>query len=136
MSKFLSTTYSETAFNVASLLLRLTFGILICVDHGFAKLMHFGSQQYTFFDPFHIGHRWALVLCLFAEVFCALLLVLGLFTRVAALVLVINMAVASFIALKGQTLAGHEMAFLYLAAFFSILLVGPGRISVDGAMGK
>jgi uncharacterized membrane protein YphA (DoxX/SURF4 family) len=33
-------------------------------------------------------------------------------------------------------LAGHESAATYLAAFFALLLVGPGRISVDSAMGK
>jgi putative oxidoreductase len=136
MKKFLSTNFTDTSFNIASLLLRLTFGLFICLDHGFAKLMHFSNQQYIFFDPFHIGHRWSLVLVIFAEVFCALLLVLGLFTRVAALVLVMNMAVAAFLFHKGQSVAEHESALLYLTAFFSILLVGPGKISVDGMMGK
>src|SRR5215475_14590015 len=136
MKKFLSTQYSETAFNVAALALRLAFGLLICINHGFEKMLHFGKFEYIFFDPFHIGHRWSLVLAIFAEVFCALLLVLGLFTRFAALVLTINMAVAAFLALKGQTLANHEPALLYLAVFFSILLIGPGRYSVDSAMGK
>jgi len=136
MRKFLSTQYSETAFNVASLALRLTFGLLLCINHGFEKLLHFSKLEYTFPDPFHIGHRWTLVCCIFAEVFCSLLLTLGLFTRVAALILVINMSVAAFIILKGQSLVNHESALLYLAAFFSILMVGPGRISVDGMMGK
>ena len=45
-------------------------------------------------------------------------------------------AVAAFIILKGQSLANHESALLYLTAFFSILMVGPGRISVDGMMVK
>lgn len=136
MKKFLSTNYSESAFNLAVLLVRLTFGLLICIDHGFPKLTHFSNQQYIFFDPFHIGHRWSLVLVIFAEVFCALLLVLGLFTRIAALVLVISSAVAVVLFHKGQPLAQHEPALLYLAAFFFILLVGPGKISVDGMMGK
>jgi hypothetical protein len=30
----------------------------------------------------------------------------------------------------------HEQAYLYLSAFFAILMVGPGRISIDSAMGK
>jgi putative oxidoreductase len=136
MKKFLSTQYSETAFNLAALLLRLTFGLLICINHGFDKMLHFSKLEYTFFDPFHIGHRWSLVLVIFSEVFCALLLVLGLFTRVAALVLVISMSVAVFLFHKGQTLTQHEPALLYLTAFFSVLLVGPGRISVDGMMGR
>jgi putative oxidoreductase len=136
MKKFLSTDFTDTSFNLASLTLRLAFGLLICVDHGFQKLMHFNTQEVIFFDPFHIGHRWSLVLALFAEIFCALLLVLGLFTRVAALVLVIFMAVAVFLFHKGQPLAQHEPGLVYLAAFFAILLVGPGKISVDGMMGK
>lgn len=136
MKKFLSTSYSETSFNLATLLLRLTFGLLICINHGFAKMMHFSNQQAIFFDPFHIGHRWSLVLVIFAEIFCALLLVLGLFTRIAALVLVIEMAVAAVLFHKGQPLSLHEPALLYLTAFFSVLLVGPGRISVDAMMGK
>jgi putative oxidoreductase len=136
MKKFLSTSYPEGAFNLATLFLRLAFGALICLDHGFQKLTHFSNMQNTFFDPFHIGHRWSLVLTIFAEVFCALLLVLGLFTRVAALVLVVNMAVAVFLFHKGQTIEQHEMPLLYLTAFFSLLLIGPGKISVDGMMGK
>ncbi|MHA4810024.1 DoxX family protein [Flavitalea flava] len=136
MKKFLSTGYAESGFNLATLFLRLTFGLLLCIDHGFPKLMHFSNQQAIFFDPFHIGHRWSLILVLFAEIFCALLLVLGLFTRVAALVLVINLAVAAILFHKGQSITEHEPALLYLAGFFSILLLGPGRISVDGMMGK
>ena len=136
MKKFLSTQYSETAFNVASLVLRLTFGLLLCINHGFEKLLHFSKLEYTFADPFHIGHRWTLVCSIFAEVFCSLLLTLGLFTRIAALILVINMSVAAFIIHKGQSLSIHEPALLYLSGFFAILMVGPGRISVDGMMGK
>jgi len=136
MKKFFSTAYSEGAFNIATLALRLTFGLLLLIDHGLSKITHFSSLEYSFFDLFHVGHRISLILCIFAEVFCSVLAVLGLFTRFAALALVINMSVASFMALKGQPIAAHELAFFYLAAFFSILLVGPGRISVDSAMGK
>lgn len=136
MNRFLSTNYTENSFNLGALLLRLTFGLLICINHGFQKLMDFSHLQYSFFDPFHIGHRWSLVLVLFAEVFCALLLVLGLFTRAAALVLVINMAVAAFMAHKGQSLAKLEPALTYLSVYFSLLLIGPGKFSVDRMMGR
>jgi putative oxidoreductase len=136
MKKFFSTNYSQTGFNVATLLLRLCFGLLVCLAHGLSKLKHFSSMQSTFADPLHVGHTVSLVLVVFAEVFCALLIVLGLFTRFAALVLVINFAVVAFIVLKGQSVEVHEAGFLYLTAFAAILLVGPGRISVDSMMGK
>ncbi len=136
MKRFFSTNYTENSFNLATLLLRLTFGALICVDHGLAKLTHFSSMSGAFSDPLHVGHKISLVLVIFAEVFCALLLALGLFTRFAALVLVINLAVAAFMVHSGQPLSVHEPAFTYLAAYAAILLVGPGKISVDSMMGK
>jgi putative oxidoreductase len=136
MKRFLSTSYSENSFNLATLLLRLVFAGLVCVNHGLSKLTHFSSMASSFPDPVHVGHKLSLILVIFAEVFCALLLVLGLFSRFAALVLVISMAVAAFIVHQGQSLTIHEPAFTYLAVFFSLLLVGPGRISVDAMMGK
>ena len=136
MKKFFSTQYSAGAFNIAVLALRLTFGLFLLLIHGMDKITHFSKYEYTFLNFLQIGHRWSLVLCIFAEVFCACLVVLGLFTRFAALVLVINFSVASFIALKGQSLEVHQVAVCYLSAFFALLLTGPGRFSVDGAMGK
>ncbi|HMH20318.1 MAG TPA: DoxX family protein [Puia sp.] len=136
MKRFLSTNYSESAFNLAMLLIRLSFGLLILTDHGLAKLTHFGNYENNFSDPLHIGHRLSLVLAIFAEVVCSLLLVLGLLSRFAALVLIINMSVAAILVHKGQSMIIHEPALLYLTAFLSVLLVGPGKISVDSAMGK
>lgn len=136
MKKFFSTQYSDGSFNCAVLVLRVVFGLQLLFDHGLDKITHFSKYEYSFFNFFNIGHRWSLVLCIFAEVFCAGMIAIGLFARFAALVLVINFAVASFLALKGQPLAGHETAFAYLAVFFALLFTGPGRFSVDGAMGK
>jgi putative oxidoreductase len=136
MKKFFSTRYSDSSFNVATLLLRLTFGLLLIFLHGIDKITHFSSLESTFFDFMHLGHRISLLLCMFAEIFCAGLVVLGLLTRLAALVVVINFSVVVFMVLKGRPLAGHEAALTYLVAFFALLLTGPGRISIDGAMGK
>src|SRR5580692_1541035 len=114
MKKFFSTQCSDGAFNLGALVLRVTFGLLLLIDHGLGKITHFSEYEYTFYNFINIGHRWSLVLCIFAEVVCAGLLALGMFTRFAALVLVINFAVASF----------------------ALLMTGPGKYSVDGAMGK
>lgn len=140
MKKFFSTAYSEGAFNVALLALRVTFGLILCFFYGLEKLKNFGHMQTAMPDPLHIGHRITLILVIFAELVCSLLVVLGLFTRFAALVLVISMGVAEFLIHRGHVPtmnnALHEQAYLYLTVFFAILLVGPGRISVDGAMGR
>ncbi|HLZ87204.1 MAG TPA: DoxX family protein [Puia sp.] len=140
MKKFFSTAYSESAFNLAALILRVTFGLILCFYYGYDKLRNFSHLQYVFPDPIHLGHRISLALVIFAEFLCGILVALGLFTRFAALALVISMGVAEFLVHRGHVayMQGiiHEQAWLYFAAFFAILLVGPGRISVDGAMGR
>ena len=140
MKKFFSTAYGEGAFNVAMLALRVTFGLILCYYYGIDKLKNFGHLQYVFPNPIHLGHRISLALVIFAELVCSVLVVVGLFTRFAALVLVISMGIAEFWAFKGHVgfMNGvvHEQAYLYLVVFFAILCVGPGRISVDGAMGR
>ncbi|MBS1934336.1 MAG: DoxX family protein [Bacteroidetes bacterium] len=136
MKKILSTSYSETAFNIGVFVSRVTLGLMLCINHGFSKLTNFNEMQYTFFDPFHIGHRWSLILSIFAEVFSALLVVLGLFTRIAALIIVIDLAVAVFLFHKGAPVKQSEIAIVFLSGFFFLLLVGPGKFSVDGMMGK
>lgn len=135
MKRLLSTACSETSFNIAVLIIRVTFGLLLLINHGIDKLKHFAERQHNFADPFHIGHMPTLMLSLFAEVFCTVFLVLGLFTRIMAIPVVINFAVIVFIVNKGYS-GPAELGILYFAAFFSILLMGPGKYSIDGAMGK
>lgn len=134
--KLLSTAYSDTSFNISTFVLRVTFGFLMFFNHGINKIKGFSEAVGRFYDPFHIGHETSLILVIFAEIVCALCVVLGLFTRIAAAVLVLEMLVAVFLFHRGQPLSSHELGILYLAAFFGILWIGPGRFSVDGAMGK
>ena len=135
MKKLFSTRYSDGAFNVAMLVLRLAAGALI-IPHGYMKLKNFSSMSHKFADPFHIGMKLSLSLTIFAEFFCGILIVIGLLTRLACIAPVIAMAVALFYAHNGQVFGDGEMAALYLAMFVAILLVGPGRASVDGMIGK
>src|SRR6476659_606526 len=136
MRRLLSTDYSVTSFNLSLLLLRVAFGCMILFNHGIPKLTKFGKIQASFFDPFGIGSKWALILVVFAEVFCAILLILGLFTRFAVIPLIITMCVIIFMANKGEPLAKLELPILLLSVFVAILFVGPGRLSVDGVIGK
>ncbi|HXB05528.1 MAG TPA: DoxX family protein [Puia sp.] len=140
MKKFFSTAYSGSAFNLATLAIRVVFGFLLCYFYGLEKFKNFSHLQSVFPDPLHITHRISLALVIFSELLCSLLVALGFLTRFAALVLVIEFCVAEFLVHRGHVamMNGtlHEQAWLYFAAFFSILMLGPGRISIDSAMGK
>ena len=83
-----------------------------------------------------IGTTASLALLVFAEFFCSLFLVLGLFTRFAAIPLIIATAVMVFKAHHGDIFGDGETAALYLTGYIVLLLVGPGRVSVDSLIGK
>ena len=136
MKKFFSTRYSEFAFNLSIFLIRLGFGGFLFLNHGLLKLNRFSELKNSFSDPFHVGHTTSLVLALFAEVFCSLLLVLGLLTRLASFVLVILFLTIIFIIQKHKPLENSELAILYLIASITTLFCGPGKWSLDRLIGK
>jgi len=134
MKKLLSIQYSGAMFNLSMLLLRLGFGLLLIAKHGLPKLMDFAALQYKFYSFMGMGSRFTLVLAIFAELFCSMFIILGLFTRFAAIPVIITMCAAIFGAGAGQPLINSELAILYLTAFLVLFLLGPGRVSVDGMM--
>ena len=135
MKRLLSTKYSAAAFNAATLLLRVASGVLM-MNHGYDKLVHFAEKKNSFMNFLGIGSTASLSLVIFAEFFCALFIIIGLFTRLATIPLIITMGVALFMSNNAQFFEDGEMSALYLSAYIIILLVGAGRVSVDGMVGK
>lgn len=117
--------------DIALLLLRLAFGGAMIYGHGWAKLMRLLSDEpVKFMDFMGLGPEISLGLAAFAEVGCALLVVIGLFTRWATVPLVITMMVAISTSL-GEGFGQIEKALLFLMAFISLQIAGPGWYSVD-----
>lgn len=135
MKKLLSTKYSSGAFSTAMLSLRLAVGILMLL-HGYDKLMHFAQYKNDFLDFMGIGKTLSLALAVFAEFFCSLFLILGLFTRLATIPLIILTCVIIFKVDHGHVSAENEKVVLFLAGYLVLLLTGPGKASVDAMVGK
>ena len=136
MKRLFSTKTSESALSFALFVLRLGAGSLMLMSHGLDKLLHFSQKANNFANPFGIGSTASLSLVIFAEFFCAVFIILGLFTRLAAIPLIINMGVALFIAHNGDFFGKGELAALFLAAFITLLFAGPGRFSLDRFIAK
>jgi putative oxidoreductase len=115
------------------LVLRLWIGLTLLCLHGWGKLSGFSALADKFPDPLGVGSPVSMGLATFAETVCALFLALGLFTRLAALILVIHFSVAFSLVhhfvLKGQM--SGEPAFIYLAGCVTVLIAGGGRLAVD-----
>ena len=135
MKRLLSIKYSAGAFTAAMLFLRLGIGFLM-MAHGYDKLLRFSSIHNTFLNFMGIGSTFSLTLVIFAEFFCSLFLVLGLFTRLSVIPLIITMCVALFQVHHGEVFGKGEIDTLFLTSYIVLLFLGPGRVSVDSMISK
>ncbi len=133
MSKFIRLTFLPHAHNLALLLLRVFAGTSLFLRHGLEKVTGFSEMAKHFPNPLGIGAEWSLGYALVSDAVCSLLLIIGLGTRWAALVIAINTGVA-FLFVHKMHLGGEhsgEVAWMYLAVSIALFLSGAGKFSVD-----
>jgi putative oxidoreductase len=135
MSKLFSARYNAGAFNFGMLILRLGAGILI-VHHGYQKITHYAEMKSQFMNFMNLGATVSLDLVIFAEFFCGILLVFGLFTRFACIPLIIQMCVILYKVHAMDVFGKGELDTMYLISFLTILFCGPGLISADSRIGR
>lgn len=114
-------------------ILRLVAGGAM-LTHGWPKLQKVINGNFQFGDPLGIGPEASLILTVFAEVVCSILLILGLATRLAVIPLITTMAVAFFIVHAADDFKTKELALIYLSIFLCIFFTGPGKLSLDKAL--
>jgi putative oxidoreductase len=115
--------------NSALLLLRFTFSALM-LTHGVPKIEILFNNPTNFTDPIGWGGLISLILTLFAEIICPVLIIIGFKARFFAIPVVITMAVASFLIHFNDSIFIKEKALLFLFGFSIILLAGPGKYAI------
>jgi len=130
MKKLFQTKLNNTSVHLSLLLLRLAAGGFM-LTHGFPKLKRLMAGEMQFGDPLGLGPEISLVLAVFAEFLCSILILLGLGTRLAVIPLIVTMAVAAFIAHGADPFGRKELALFYLVSYVVLLLSGSGKFSVD-----
>lgn len=118
------------------LILRLTFGLTMLLAHGMPKLIGFTSKMNVFPDPLGVGSSLSLGLAIFSEVLCALLISVGLYTRLNAIPLFITMFVAVFLVHGDDPFGRMEKGLLFMLGYLVIFLLGPGKFSIDSIWRK
>lgn len=114
--------------------LRFGLSLIMIFQHGLPKLIKlFGDKEISFVDPIGIGVLASFLLVVFAEFLCSIAMLLGLWTRWAAIILAINMFVAVFVQLEGMSFADlpKQSAALFLIGYVAIAFLGGGRFSID-----
>jgi putative oxidoreductase len=127
--------WSADATDYASLVLRLSLGLLM-LTHGYPKLMSLLSGNMQFADPIGIGEPASLVLTVFAEFACSLLIVAGLWTRLALIPLITTMIVAVGIIHVSDGMDKKEHGLMFLLPYVALFLLGSGKFSLDAFLKK
>ncbi|ODV41128.1 GntR family transcriptional regulator [Cupriavidus sp. UYMMa02A] len=132
---------SQGSQDLGKAVLRIVLGILILM-HGIAKLR--GGVGFVEQTATQAGlPAWVAYGAYIGEVIAPVLLIIGLWTRAAALLVVVNMLFAvalvhtKQIGMLNETGGWQlELQGMYLAAALTLVLIGGGRLGVGGAGGK
>jgi putative oxidoreductase len=128
-------------------IVRVMSGLVIFLRHGLEKTPpHWVEYWHRFarnnVDPLGIGPHATLIVSIISDVFCSLLIVVGLGTRWAAIWCFGTVLVAWIFQLHASLLArtedgkSGEHMLLYLAGLACVILAGPGAASLDRLIGR
>ncbi|WP_160288024.1 DoxX family protein [Pseudomonas knackmussii] len=115
----------------ALLFMRVSGALLLLQVHGLPKLLHWQSELQHIEDPFGLGAPLTLGLAVFAEVLCPLLLIAGVFARLACLPILAVLLVALVFVHPQWTLEEGQFAWWMLILFGGLALAGPGSYRLD-----
>ena len=124
------------ADDIGKLILRITLGVLILL-HGIAKITKgvSGIEGMVTSAGLPAFFAWGVYI---GEVLAPILLILGFYSRIAALVIAFNMVVAIALAhAKDLFVIGPqggwalELQGMFLFTAIALVLIGPGRFSIN-----
>jgi len=110
------------------LFLRGSGALFLLWVHGLPKLLNYSEQLKLIEDPFHLGAHITLLLAIFAEVLCPLLIIAGVLVRLACLPILAVLLIAMVVVHPEWTLLEGQFGWLLLIMFTTLLISGPGRL--------
>jgi putative oxidoreductase len=117
--------------NIALLLLRIVFAGSMLYGHGLSKFYRLIEGDLSFANPIGIGEAPTLVLAVFSEFLAPIFILVGYKTKIFSFFPAATMFVAAFIVHLSDPFARKEKAILFLIGFIVIMMMGPGKYSID-----
>src|ERR671930_2194364 len=120
----------ERLMSFGPLPIRIIAGIAFIV-HGLPKLANVAGTEAFFASKMGLPAALALPVGLL-EVIGGIVLIVGVLTRIASILFIIEMIGSTIVAkLSRGFVGGYELDLLLMAISISLLLTGPGRISIE-----
>ncbi len=121
---------TSNSADVALLFLRVSASVLLLIVHGLPKMLHIRAQLGAIEDPLHLGSAFTLAFAIFAEVVCPVLMIVGVFTRLAALPILVVTVVALTLVHPDWSLEQAQFAWMLLILFGTVAIGGAGRYRI------
>ena len=116
------------------LIARVVIAVLMLV-HVLPKLaILFSGDPVTFPAVMGMSPEISLLLAVFAEVICSVLILIGLGTRLAVIPLIITMLVAVLYIHMDDPFNSKEMGIHYLLVYVLLFITGSGKYSADNLL--
>lgn len=123
--------WGEREQDLGLLFLRVSGGVFLLWVHGLPKLLNYSAQLQVIEDPFHLGANVTLMLAIFAEVLCPLLIIAGVLVRLACLPILAVLLIALLVVHAQWSLDEGQFGWLLLIVFTCLLIAGPGRLALN-----
>lgn len=131
LSKLLMPRFSFARFDAAMLVYRIGIGAAMFYIHGWKKVTDFAGTVANIPDPFGMGGKTSAIISIVANIVCTALIAIGLFTRPAAAFILSVTTVGLFVVHAADPWTVKDVPLMYTLAFGLLLLLGPGRYSID-----
>jgi putative oxidoreductase len=136
MKKITQISFDTDILHAWILLLRILVAAFM-LTHGLPKFNQLmAGEGGDFRATLGMGPVLALTMTVFAEALCSVLIGLGLFTRLAAIPLIITMMVAAFIVHAPDPFGRKEMALPYTLIYTTSMASGSGKYPLDFLINK
>jgi len=116
--------------NIGLALLRIVPSAIL-LSHGIPKFQKLLNGNLEFADSLGIGAAPSLFLTMIGEFICPILIIIWFKTRWSAVYSAITMLIIGFVHHASDPFKVKEKALMFLVFFVVIMILGPGKYSLD-----
>tara|TARA_R110000772_G_scaffold23252_4_gene62316 strand:- start:311 stop:709 length:399 start_codon:yes stop_codon:yes gene_type:complete len=121
----------KTSPDKGLLVFRVFAAFALIKAHGLPKLLHFQETLQHIPDPLGMGSTFSAYFAIFTNLFCAVLVALGLFTRASAF-LIFSLTITGLLLVHfNDSSKVQDVPLLYSIVFGYIAYMGAGKYSLD-----
>lgn len=123
-------------FHLSLLVFRIAVATELMLAHGLKKIGVGVADAERVPNPLHLPENVNQLFATTANLFFPVLVILGLFTRLAVLPTLAVTLTGYFVVHWNDSLMGKDMPFMYSLAFLLLFSFGPGKYSIDNFINK